>query len=99
MAAGTILANCCLMDIDVAIDTFSPCFRKNQGWMTKPAVYANMLPNQRQFGGIMIEGVNFLIQLPTGGTVTVAATDFKVGTVRRVAFPACQEQQYANYQE
>jgi hypothetical protein len=83
MTSATIKACSGLVNIGVTFIAFGFCFRKYQGRMALPAVYLGMLPDQWQFGCVMIKRINIFIDLPAFCTVTNPATDFKICTVRR----------------
>jgi hypothetical protein len=84
MTSRTVIACCALMHIFVTLITFTFGFLKNQCGMTLSAVNYFVLPNQRQFGGVVVKRVNFFIELPAVRTMTGAATNLKLGTVRRI---------------
>jgi hypothetical protein len=89
MTSGTIEACRGLVNIGVTFIAFGFCFIKYQGRMALTAVNFGMLPNQRQFGSVMIERIDIFIELPAFCAVTIPATDFKICTVRR-RLPFCK---------
>lgn len=83
MTAGTIGADGLKMNIRMTAGTRHVRILKNQGGMTGLAVHLRMLSRQGHGCGIMIEGVNALINFPPFRTVANLATDRKILSVWR----------------
>jgi len=62
-------------------------FGKNKSGVTQPAIYKYMLSLQRELRGIMIERVDFPVQLPSFGRMANLAAYFKIGPVRGILDP------------
>lgn len=64
MTSRAILTHCLLVDIGMAGNTISGCFRKDHGCVTGPAVDKRMLSVQSKTGGLVIEEEVFPQGLP-----------------------------------
>jgi hypothetical protein len=87
------------MYIRMTIIAFSPCFCKNQAFMTESAVDLSMLSFKRQLGGTMIKRIDILVNLPSFCAVTGTATDFKSRTMRGFGLHPEKQQQWQQDQK
>ncbi len=83
MTPGTFRPKCLIVHVGVTVNTLRSGFCKLQGGMAQPAGDGLVLSDQWKFGGAMVEGQCFQIDLPSGSIMAIQAIHFKPGTMRR----------------
>ena len=99
MTAGAVEACGALMYILMTFVTVSLCFLKYQSRMTLLAADLGMLPDQGQFGSVMVKRINFFIELPSFSTMTGFTADLKSRTMWRIGLLVKKEKPQAENQK